>query len=183
MLKKLLNEIKTRKIPKWITIHISTSLTCTIGAINLIGSKYNFPPEIFDIAFIIAVCGLPITIVFAWFYTAHQNQKFKSGEKIFYAAMLAVMFFLLVNRLFLSSENVIKVEEKSIAVLPFKNFSDSKEDKYFSDGVTEDILTQLSKVHSLKVISRTSVMKYKDSKKTSEKLQKNLELNQSLKEV
>jgi len=173
MLKKLLNEIKTRKIPKWITIHISTSLT-TIGAINLIGSKYNFPPEIFDIAFIIAVCGLPITIVFAWFHTAHQNQKFKSGENVFYVAMFAIMLFLLINRLFLSSENVIKVEEKSIAVLPFKNFSDSKEGEYFFDGVTEDILTQLSKVHSLKVISRTSVMKYKDSKKNIREIAKEL---------
>lgn len=173
MLKKLLNEIKNRKLPKWIAIHLSTSLTI-IGAINIIGSKYNFPSEIFDIAFIILLCGLPITIVFAWFHANYQDQKIKIGEKIFYITIIAIILFLLVNRLFLSSETVIQVEAKSIAVLPFKNFSDSKEDEYFSDGITEDIITQLSKVHLLKVISRTSVMKYKDSKKSIREIAKEL---------
>jgi TolB-like protein/Flp pilus assembly protein TadD len=51
--------------------------------------------------------------------------------------------------------------KKSIAVLPFKNLSDSREDEYFSDGITEDIIAQLSKVSDLKVISRTSIMQYK----------------------
>ena len=50
--------------------------------------------------------------------------------------------------------------EKSIAVLPFENFSDSKENEFFADGVQDDILTALSKVSDLKVISRTSVMTY-----------------------
>ncbi len=55
---------------------------------------------------------------------------------------------------------------KSIAVLPFVNFSDSKDDEYFSDGVTDDIITHLTKIGDLKVISRTSVMLYKDSPKS-----------------
>ena len=49
---------------------------------------------------------------------------------------------------------------KSIAVLPFDNFSDDKENTYFADGVQDDILTALAKVADLKVISRTSVMQY-----------------------
>ena len=57
------------------------------------------------------------------------------------------------------------IEANSIAVLPFKNFSEAN-DEYFSDGVTEDILTNLSKIHGLNVTSRTSVMKYKDSDKS-----------------
>jgi TolB-like protein len=50
--------------------------------------------------------------------------------------------------------------EKSIAVLPFENFSESKENEFFADGVQDDILTALSKIADLKVISRTSVMTY-----------------------
>jgi TolB-like protein/class 3 adenylate cyclase/Flp pilus assembly protein TadD len=51
--------------------------------------------------------------------------------------------------------------EKSIAVLPFENLSDEKQNAYFADGVQDEILTDLAKVADLKVISRTSVMQYK----------------------
>jgi TolB-like protein/Flp pilus assembly protein TadD len=51
--------------------------------------------------------------------------------------------------------------DKSIAVLPFQNLSDEKENAYFADGMQDDILTNLSKIGDLKVISRTSVMSYR----------------------
>lgn len=51
--------------------------------------------------------------------------------------------------------------EKSIAVLPFDNFSQEKENEYFADGIQDDVLTSLAKIGDLKVISRTSVMTYK----------------------
>jgi TolB-like protein/Tfp pilus assembly protein PilF len=53
------------------------------------------------------------------------------------------------------------IAEKSIAVLPFENLSDDKENAYFTEGVGEEILTDLAKIADLKVISRTSVMQYK----------------------
>jgi serine/threonine-protein kinase len=53
------------------------------------------------------------------------------------------------------------IPEKSIAVLPFENLSDEKENAYFADGVQDEILTGLTRVADLKVISRTSVMRYK----------------------
>src|SRR4029077_6047799 len=53
------------------------------------------------------------------------------------------------------------VSEKSIAVLPFENRSEEKQNEFFTDGVQDQILTDLSQIADLKVISRTSVMQYK----------------------
>jgi len=54
------------------------------------------------------------------------------------------------------------IPQKSIAVLPFDSFSDDKQNTYFADGIQDDILTALSKVSDLKVISRSSVMRYRE---------------------
>ena len=62
-------------------------------------------------------------------------------------------------------EQAMAVSEKSIAVLPFDNFSGDKENSYFADGVQDDILTDLAKVADLKVISRRSVAQYRGSTK------------------
>lgn len=56
---------------------------------------------------------------------------------------------------------------KSIAVLPFENLSDDKQNAYFADGVQEEILTTLAKIADLKVISRTSVMQFRNAEKRS----------------
>ena len=64
--------------------------------------------------------------------------------------------------------------EKSIAVLPFENFSDKPENAYFADGIQDDILTNLSKIGDLKVISRTSVMAYRGKEKNVRQIGKEL---------
>src|SRR5437868_4696925 len=56
---------------------------------------------------------------------------------------------------------VSSVPEKSVAVLPFANLSANQENAFFTDGVQDQILTELAKIADLKVISRTSVMQYK----------------------
>jgi hypothetical protein len=59
------------------------------------------------------------------------------------------------------------IAEKSIAVLPFENFSEDKAFAFFADGVQDEILTDLAKIADLKVISRTSMMQYKGGLKRS----------------
>jgi TolB-like protein len=62
-----------------------------------------------------------------------------------------------------SMPNESNVDAKSIAVLPFENLSEEKQNEYFADGVQDEILTNLAKVADLKVISRTSVIGYRDT--------------------
>jgi TolB-like protein/Tfp pilus assembly protein PilF len=60
------------------------------------------------------------------------------------------------------NESRSAINAKSIAVLPFQNLSEEKQNEYFADGVQDEILTDLAKVADLKVISRTSVMQFKN---------------------
>jgi TolB-like protein/Flp pilus assembly protein TadD len=67
--------------------------------------------------------------------------------------------------LFSSHREEPPLAEKSIAVLPFENLSANKDDRYFADGVQDEILNNLAKIAQLKVVSRTSVMQYRGEAK------------------
>lgn len=80
------------------------------------------------------------------------------------AAVLTVAIVYLTNRP-TARFRPARLGEKSVAVLPFENMSPDEEGEYFSDGVTEDILTQLARIGDLTVIARTSIMGYKKTRK------------------
>jgi serine/threonine-protein kinase len=80
-----------------------------------------------------------------------------SGVAALVASALAIGFLLFPPK----GPSAPAIPEKSIAVLPFENLSEEKQNVYFADGVQDEILTYLAKVADLKVISRTSVMQYK----------------------
>jgi TolB-like protein/class 3 adenylate cyclase/Flp pilus assembly protein TadD len=95
----------------------------------------------------------------------------RSGRSAFaHVRWIAVLLILLLVALavspFLPSLRDASGGNKTIAVLPFNNLSGRPEDEYFSDGMTDDLLTQLGKISSLRVISRTTMMQYKGTKKT-----------------
>ena len=75
------------------------------------------------------------------------------------AAIIAGVVFLMGR----PTHSAVTTGEKSIAVLPFENLSSDKENAYFTDGVQDEILTDLAKIADLKVISRTSVMQYRNA--------------------
>ena len=81
------------------------------------------------------------------------------------AALLALAVFVVGIATFsrYRARSTLTAPEKSIAVLPFENLSDDKENAYFTEGVGEEILTDLAKIADLKVISRTSVMQYRNA--------------------
>ncbi len=90
-------------------------------------------------------------------------------------AILAIVFYFSVYPL---HEN--QTQEKSIAVLPFKNFSDNPDNQYISDGMMDAILLNISGIGDLKVISRTSVEQYRESTKPVKQIGKELGVNHIL---
>jgi TolB-like protein len=66
---------------------------------------------------------------------------------------------------------------RSLAVLPLENLSGDKEQDYFADGMTEELITNLAKISALKVISRTSMMQYKGTKKPLPQIAKELNVD------
>jgi TolB-like protein/Tfp pilus assembly protein PilF len=90
----------------------------------------------------------------------HRSNVRRAGVAIgilVLAAIVAAFLFVLRGPM----RSPLSVAEKSIAVLPFENRSEEKQNEYFADGVQDEILTRLTKIADLKVISRTSLMQYK----------------------
>ncbi|MCH7772591.1 MAG: protein kinase, partial [Bacteroidetes bacterium] len=89
---------------------------------------------------------------------------------VFILVFLAVILYFLFR-----PETVERID--SIAVLPLENLSGDPEQEYFVDGMTEAIITELSKIGALRVISRTSIMQYKDVKKSLSSIANELNVN------
>ena len=70
--------------------------------------------------------------------------------------------------------------EKSIVVLPFKNISPEEGQEYFSDGITDEIISDLSRIRAFRIISRSSAMTYKGSPKTLPEIAKELNVRYAL---
>ncbi len=161
-MKNILEEIKKRYIRKWLGYYISAAITI-IGFVHLMSLRYNIPSYIFDLVLLVLVFGIFTTLVVTWFHGEKGKQKTKKIEYLFHTIILfsaiAIAYFFIDK-----SVKILDTNSNIIAVLPFTNMSNSNENDYFCDGITEDILTQLSKIGNLKVISRTSVMKYKNTK-------------------
>jgi serine/threonine-protein kinase len=100
-------------------------------------SPPRWPKSLLALALVVSVLALATSV---WIYLHRESQKFAETDVKTGAA---------------------SIPEKSIAVLPFENLSDEKENAYFADGVQDEILTNLARIADLKVISRTSVMQYK----------------------
>jgi len=73
-----------------------------------------------------------------------------------------------------NNEEEPAISKQSIAVLPFDNRSNREEDEFFTDGIHDDLLTTIARIGSMKVISRTSVMEYRDTTKKIPEIAKEL---------
>ena len=120
---------------------------------------------------VLLLIGFPIALILSWAYdvTAARNPSDTrpyqfAGTHRQRNLILLVATGVIVSAaagFFLLPRASARKIDKSIAVLPFQNLSDEKENAYFADGIQDDILTNLSKIGDLKVISRMSVMSYR----------------------
>ena len=163
------DEVKRRKVYRVAAAYIIAAG----GAIQLASASFpawELPNWALRLVIVLFLVGFPIALMLAWAYditaqgvrvtpTTAAPGKHRRRNVIMLVASGVVIsaaagFFLLPG---VSARKI----DKSIAVLPFENLSDEKENAYFADGIQDDVLTNLSKIGDLKVISRTSVMPYR----------------------
>jgi len=162
-------EVQRRKVYR-----VAAAYIIAAGFIIQIGSAvfpaWELPGWAFRLVVVLLLVGFPIALILAWAYDvtpqgiratptpstpgSHRRRNVIMLIGIGVIISAAAGFFLLPR---VSARKI----DKSIAVLPFQNLSDEKENAYFADGIQDDILTNLSKIGDLKVISRMSVMSYR----------------------
>lgn len=114
--------------------------------------------------------SMPVDIYFIqlpWRKIANGSKQKILANKIF--SVIGVVVLALIAAYFFSSRKTkIEFDESRfrIAVLPLRNISANNEDEYFADGMTEELISSLSKINGLRVIARSSVMKYKNVHKS-----------------
>jgi TolB-like protein/Flp pilus assembly protein TadD len=154
----------------WLVIQVSSTVLPTFHA----------PEWVVQTLVVLVAIGFPIALVIAWAFEL-TPQGLKRTEDVDLAAqgsrksrawiyVAVVAAALSIGLFFLGrftapgrETGAGSVASKSIAVLPFENLSDDKNNAYFADGIQDEILARLSKIADLKVISRTSTQKYKSA--------------------
>jgi TolB-like protein/Tfp pilus assembly protein PilF len=168
-------EFKARNVRRTMTIYASSALT-SVGVVKLFSEAYDLPAVLFPIVVTLLTCGLVSAFIFGWYHGKEGAQRVRKKEWLLHGLVIGIATVAVVRVSGTSPRLPGVGSGNSIAVLPFQNLSDNKEDEYFSDGITEDILTQLSKIGDLKVVSRTSVMKYKDTRKSIREIGRELDV-------
>lgn len=175
-LKKFFVELKRRNVYRvavayavvaWLLIQIATQVfpffEVATGSVRMV---------------IVSLClGFPIALLLAWLFEITPEGIVRTedadlekpasrpfGRKldfIIIGVLLLAIAMLIYERRSSPLSGTYGTPEKSIAVLPFENLSEEKENAFFADGMQDDILTSLARIHDLRVISRTSVSTYR----------------------
>src|SRR5207249_2108741 len=169
LMSNFFEELQRRKVYR-----VAAAYIIAAGFIIQIGSAvfpaWELPNWTLRLVVVLLLIGFPIALILAWAFDVtaqgiratptvsapgtHRRRNLILLIATGVIVSAAAGFFLLPRA---SARKI----DKSIAVLPFENLSDEKENAYFADGIQDDILTNLSKIGDLKVISRMSVMSYR----------------------
>ena len=133
---------------------------------------WELPNWALRLVVVLLLTGFPIGLILAWAFDVTPQgiratpppslaSPHRRGRRNLLILLGAGLLISALAGLFILPRASARKLDKSIAVLPFENLSDSKENAFFADGIQDDILTNLAKIGDLKVISRTSVMPYR----------------------
>jgi TolB-like protein/Tfp pilus assembly protein PilF len=163
-------EVKRRKVYRVAVAYIIVAG----GVIQLASAAFpawELPSWALRMVIVLLLIGFPIALILAWAFdvTSEGIRSTPSAaaprthrrRNVIMLVATGVMASALAGFFLLPHVSSARKIDKSIAVLPFENLSDDKENAYFADGIQDDVLTNLSKIGDLKVISRTSVMPYR----------------------
>lgn len=175
-------EVKRRKVYR-----VAAAYVIAAGFIIQIGSAvfpaWELPNWAFRLVVVLLLIGFPIALILAWAFdvtpegirTTPSIAAPGSHRRRNVAVLMATgVIISAVAGFFLLPHASARKIDKSIAVMPFENFSDDKDNAFFADGIQDDILTNLAKISDLKVISRTSVMPYRGKEKNVREIGKAL---------
>jgi TolB-like protein len=176
--RSLFAELKRRNVFRAAILYAGAVWALAQG-ISQLGPSVGLPEWTTRWFLVAAVIGFPFWVAFAWFFEftpegIKRERDVEPGESITHhtgrkldfiiIGVMAVAIVLLVTDRFVLHHGVNEeaaVPEQSIAVLPFVNMSSDKEQEYFSDGISEELLNLLAKLPALHVAARTSSFSFK----------------------
>ncbi|MGH8092302.1 MAG: hypothetical protein ACREIF_02350 [Chthoniobacterales bacterium] len=175
--RKFFAELQRRNVYRAAVVYTMTSWLL-IQVATQVFPFFDIPNWIVRLVIVLLVAGFPVVVGLAWAFELTPQGLVKTDElppgksvgwpaiHRIYSAVIALLAIAIAVLLFFrfspaQREGTDAISEKSIAVLPFENFSADKENAFFADGIQDDLLTNLARIKALTVISRTSVMKYR----------------------
>ncbi len=177
------NELKRRNVIKSAIAYLVMAWLVT-QVISTVLPVFGAPDYLLKWSLVILGLGFPVWLIFAWVYEItpggikktidiepDQSISTKTAarlNKLIITALTLVIIILLVDRFTNDSLRAVDNGDRSIAVMAFVDMSPQKDQEYFSDGISEELLNILARIPELKVISRTSSFSYKgkDTKAT-----------------
>jgi len=148
---KFWQELKRRKVVRVIPVYAVAAFVI-LQVADMVREPLNLPSWTMPFLIVLLSTGFILAVILAWVYelTPKGIDKTKPIENFVEQKEAP------------STKNSQAVQEKSIAVLPFVNMSPEKDQDYFCDGITEEIINALAHIENLKVIARTSAFAFKD---------------------
>src|SRR6266496_149760 len=179
---EFLQRLKQRKLVQWTVAYVAAAFALLQG-IDIVAQRFGWPEQTMRLVIVALSVGLFVTLVLAWYHGERGAQRVTGTELVILALLLAIGGGLLwrfasiargpteqSGAARVSAESKSEISAKSVAVLAFANLSDDKGSEYFSDGISEELLTVLQKIPGLHVAARTSAFSFKGKNATAQEI-------------